>query len=61
LPDSQHLVGTAVDICTRDTAGLASRLAQRGLRAVNEGSHVHVQVFPAGALRQSGVLARLGL
>lgn len=60
-PDSQHLVGSAVDLCSTDNNLLERLLDQTGLIAVNEGDHVHVQVFAAGMLRASGVLARIGV
>lgn len=59
--DSQHLVGSAIDVCSSDTRELARAFSSQGLVAVDEGSHVHVQVWPAGILRAAGVLDRLGL
>ena len=45
-PTSQHLLGLAVDLQTRDTAGVAASLNAVGLISVDEGSHVHAQLFP---------------
>ena len=53
--DSQHLLGLAVDVVgpsLRVTRDLARR---QGLTAVLEGDHLHLQMFPPGALRRAGV------
>ena len=60
-PESQHLVGTAADACTSDNARAARQLAQRGLIAIDEGDHVHFQVWPAGTLARFGILDRVGV
>ena len=57
-PQSQHLVGLALDFSVgpvdHRTDGralqLAAVLGSRGFVVVPEQSHVHVQTFPAGAL-----------
>lgn len=56
-PESQHLFALAVDITgPRDVLTRIGRLAQlAGLVALLEGSHLHVQMFPAGALARVGV------
>ena len=48
LPDSQHLIATAIDL-TGETSPLLSHLRSRGLVVVERGSHVHVQLWPASA------------
>ena len=53
-PDSQHLIGTALDVV--GPTDLLERFAgQLGLVVVDEGSHVHFQLFPAGVARQIGL------
>lgn len=56
-PESQHIFALAIDVAgTRDQRRDIVTAARRvGLTAVDEGSHVHVQAFPAGALRRAGV------
>lgn len=52
-PMSQHLLGFAADYAHADRrqhVGMASIARSFGLIAVDEGDHVHVQTFPAGAL-----------
>lgn len=64
-PDSQHLVGLAIDVTPgKGTSRLAINEAAQifqaaGFIAVPEEIHVHVQTFPAGILRQVGVLDAL--
>lgn len=60
-PDSQHLLGLAFDIASPDLNDLYRRLATTGLVAVREATHVHVQAWPAGIARSTGLLASLGL
>ena len=66
-PDSQHLVGLALDVVPgKGTSQLAINEATQifkrfGFFAVSEPSHVHVQTFPPGILRPSGVLDALDL
>jgi len=58
-PESQHLVGLALDIVTSDPLLLAENLRRQDLVAIVETSHVHVQFWPAGV---AGPLIRsLGL
>lgn len=54
--DSQHLLGLAVDLVgDRWALASAERMARAaGLTPVYEGSHLHVQLFPAGYLRSQG-------
>jgi len=49
---SQHLLGWAADFTgPRDESTAFVQLArQRGLVAVDEGDHVHVQMYPAGVI-----------
>ena len=63
-PDSQHLVGLGLDLQYADrSAALAdvSRFASLGLVAVDEGTHVHIQAWPAGVARSSGLLRAVGV
>ncbi len=55
--ESQHLFALAVDgIGSRDALRRALVIAPGlGLIPVHEGDHVHVQLFPAGALGRVGV------
>jgi len=49
---SQHLIGTAADFVARGTtthAALAASLRSVGLVVVDEGDHIHAQLFNAGA------------
>ncbi len=57
-PESQHLFALAVDITgPREVLTRIGRRAQlSGLTALLEGSHLHVQLFPAGALARVGVV-----
>jgi len=47
-PFSQHLLALALDLKAEDQDRLVRRFKDLGLVAINEGSHVHVQKFPAG-------------
>jgi len=49
-PASQHLVGLAFDLAPADER-LADSLRSAGMIVVNEGDHLHVQVWTAGTLR----------
>lgn len=60
-PGSQHLCGTAIDVAGPDQVAAANRLLAAGFHVVNEGTHVHAQVWPAGVARSSGLLSALGL
>jgi hypothetical protein len=59
-PDSQHRVGTALDLVPADPR-LAEAFRLAGFQAVVEPTHVHVQAFPAGILRDSGFLQAVGI
>jgi len=56
-PESQHLFGLAWDIVTppQFTEAALAQARAAGLIAVREKRHVHVQMFPAGALARAGV------
>jgi hypothetical protein len=41
-------------------ARLHGNLAVRGFRVIPYGTHLHVQSWPAGAARSSGLLAAVG-
>lgn len=64
-PDSQHLVGLAFDVVPgKGTSPLAINEAAQifrrlGFEVVPAAKHIHVQVFPAGVLRQVGILDAL--
>ncbi len=45
-PLSQHLIGLAVDLVGAD----AQALRREGLLVIDQGTHVHVQGWPAGVL-----------
>lgn len=66
-PDSQHLVGLALDVVpgkgiSRLAINEAAQIFEAaGFIAVPEERHVHVQTFPAGVLRQVGVLDALSV
>jgi len=60
-PDSQHLVGAALDVVTEKPGKLAAEFARFGWQAVNEGDHLHLQAWPAGIARRVGLLDALGL
>lgn len=62
-PNSQHLIGLGIDLVLTDPADASQATAglnHRGLLAFNEGTHVHVQAWPAGLARQVGLLDALG-
>lgn len=50
---SQHLVAVAGDFAgpPAERQHLAQHARQAGLIAVDEGTHLHLQLFPAGTLR----------
>lgn len=66
-PDSQHLVGLALDIVlTRANPRLAideaaASFAEFGFIAVPEPTHLHVQTFPAGLLRRVGIFDAISI
>jgi len=55
--ESQHLFGLAMDLVVPriQLFPLTASAQVQGLIAVQEGDHVHVQAFPAGALARAGV------
>lgn len=59
-PDSQHRVGTALDLAPPDPR-LVQAMQMAGFEAVLEPTHVHVQAFPAGLLRRVGFLDAVGV
>lgn len=56
-PESQHLFALAVDVdVPPGRVGVVLEAAHLlGMTAVNERTHVHIQLFPAGALARVGV------
>lgn len=66
-PDSQHLVGLALDVvpgkanlqlAVNEAAG---RFTEAGFRSVPAATHLHIQTFPAGVLRTAGVMDALSV
>lgn len=57
-PESQHLFAIALDLAVpRSAVAHVLETAQGlGLIAVDERTHVHLQLFPAGALARAGVV-----
>lgn len=58
-PLSQHLAGLAVDVVARPPStprGIVQAARASGLVAVDEGDHIHIQLWPRGGLDR-----RLGL
>jgi len=57
-PESQHLFALAVDLdVPRGSVARVLEVARAvGLVAVDERTHVHLQLFPAGALGRAGVI-----
>lgn len=49
-PQSQHLLGLALDVVGPNPSVLAGALRSVGFVVVQEGSHVHAQAFRAGTL-----------
>jgi hypothetical protein len=66
-PDSQHLVGLALDIIPgKPSLGFAineaaARFTEAGFVTVPAPTHLHIQTFPAGLLRRVGVLDALSV
>lgn len=58
-PDSQHLLGLALDVTGPADVreGLGIELRGLGLIAIDEFSHLHVQLLPAGQARGEGLFA----
>ena len=56
-PDSQHLVGMAIDA----TKGSADVLRRAGFTVVEYRNHVHAQVWPSGLARRAGLLDAVGV
>jgi len=58
-PDSQHLLGLALDITGEHLLlhRLLIELRGVGLFAFDEDTHVHVQLLPAGGARREGLFA----
>lgn len=58
-PDSQHLLGLALDVTgpaeVLQDFLIAARL--QGLTALDERTHAHIQLFPAGTPRDAGLFA----
>jgi len=49
-PESQHLLGLAVDVVVGRPGDAVVNLQNAGLVAVDEGTHVHLQRFTAGVV-----------
>jgi len=45
---SQHLIATAWDVSGPDQDTYAARARQAGLVVINEGDHIHVQLYRSG-------------
>jgi len=66
-PDSQHLVGLALDIVPGKPAILlavaeaSDRFQEAGFLVLPTRTHLHIQTFPAGLLRDVGVLDALNV
>ena len=62
-PDSQHLIGTAIDLVVpeNEKRQVIADLASFGWVVVDEGDHLHAQAWPAGLARSIGLLDYLGL
>lgn len=58
-PDSQHLLALALDVVGEkfEIEQLAHRLRQLGIVAIQERTHLHLQLLPAGMAREIGLLA----
>lgn len=67
LPDSQHLVGMALDLIPGKKSLRfainegAARFQEVGFIAVPASTHLHIQTFPAGILRSAGVFDVLNI
>jgi len=49
-PFSQHQLGLAIDLVTDNPIALENELDRRGLVAIRETDHVHVQAYAAGTV-----------
>jgi len=58
--DSQHLWAAAADL-VGDNRAITAAMRRAGLVAVDSGTHVHVQAWPAGAARRIGLVRALQL
>lgn len=47
-PQSQHLLGLALDLTSRRPEEILGALRPTGLTVIGESTHVHVQALPAG-------------
>lgn len=58
-PQSQHLLGTAIDVWRMDGdyGYEMARCYDAGLIPINEGTHLHVQLFPAGYALSAGLFS----
>lgn len=59
-PDSQHLIGAALDLVPADPA-LAAAMGSAGFLSLTEWDHVHIQAWPAGLVRRVGLLQAVGV
>jgi len=53
--ESQHRTATGIDIAPVPPLWWIDTIQRAGLIAVNEGDHLHIQLWPAGALARAGV------
>ncbi len=60
-PDSQHLIGTALDVGGPDRSIVAADMQRAGWIRVAYRNHEHLQVWPAGVVRRSGLLRAAGV
>ncbi len=58
-PNSNHLVGAALDLVPADPALLAAMQDAGFVGRVTD--HVHIQAWPVGAARHSGLLGAVGV
>jgi hypothetical protein len=57
---SQHLIGSALDVAPPD-GRLAEAFRRAGFTVIEYPTHLHVQTFPAGLARSSGLLDAVGV
>lgn len=60
-PESQHQLGTAIDVVGVDRLAVKADLQRAGWVVVDYDSHVHAQAWPAGVPRRAGLLRAIGL
>ncbi len=63
-PYSQHLIGTAADFAYSSAQAKArarAKMQQAGLIVIDEGNHLHAQLFVAGQAERAGIFRAIGL